>query len=89
MPIQRLSSNAQFFTEITDRCFRLAHGGHGQPQLCRSHLERPPALPAPRTSRSQSSYGTLGDQLPFKFGKGREDAKYQFAGGGGRKVDGV
>lgn len=87
MPIQGLPGNPEFLAQIADLGFRLPHSRHGQAQLGRRHLERPPAFPSACPCRRQTGNCAFGDQLALELGQCCEDAEDELAGGC-RGVDG-
>lgn len=83
MPVEGLPGDAQFGAQLGDLGFGLAHRGLGEPKLGWRHLERPPAMPATRPSRSEAGSGTLDDQLALELSEAGEDREDETAIGGG------
>jgi len=79
MAVEGLAGDFQLAAQFADLRLRLAHRRHGEPQLGRGHLVRPPAVAAPGAGRRQARLGALDDQIPLKLRQGREDAEHQLA----------
>lgn len=87
MAVEGLAADAQFFTQGADAGVGMGHGGHGQAQFGRGHLEGPTAFSASGSGRGQTCLGALDNQIALEFGQGSKDAKDELAGCGGG-VDG-
>ena len=87
MAIQRLPGDPKFLAKGADFGFLLTHGGHGQADLGRRHLERAPTGPASRPRRGEPGDGTLRDECSLELSESSEDPEYELAGCG-RGVNG-
>ena len=86
MAVQRLPGDPEFLAEGADFGLLLTHGGHGQADLGRRHLERAPAGPAARTCRGKTGDSAFSNKCSLELRQGSEDPEDELAGCG-RRVD--
>jgi len=65
VPVEGLAGDAEFGAEVADLGVGLAHGGSGQAELGRGHLEGPAASAAASTGGGQTADGAFGDEFAF------------------------
>ena len=75
MAVEGLPGYPEFFAEVANVGFFLAHGGHGQADFGRCHLVRATAVSPSGARGSGASDRTFGDQGTFKLRERSKDAK--------------